>query len=149
MADSVLLIDDDADVLRAVGNYFERLGYEVRRELSGEAGLQTWDRFRPDVTVLDLGLPGMDGLQVLEHLRQWTTSADEWQELVAVTQQIGLQENPEPSTYVRAAELLESVAARIEGSGLVRAVSTQDPAVLREQAAAYRAGRDPHAEVPQ
>jgi len=70
MADSVLLIDDDADVLRAVGNYFERLGYEVRRELSGEAGLQTWDRFRPDVTVLDLSLPGMDGLQVLEHLRQ-------------------------------------------------------------------------------
>lgn len=70
MADSVLLIDDDADVLRAIGNYFERLGYEVRRELSGEAGLQAWDRFRPDVTVLDLTLPGMDGLQVLENLRQ-------------------------------------------------------------------------------
>ncbi len=70
MADSVLLIDDDADVLRAVGNYFERLGYEVGRELSGEAGLQAWDRFRPDVTILDLSLPGMDGLQVLEHLRQ-------------------------------------------------------------------------------
>lgn len=70
MADSVLLIDDDADVLRAIGNYFERLGYEVRRELSGEAGLQAWDRFRPGVTVLDLTLPGMDGLQVLENLRQ-------------------------------------------------------------------------------
>lgn len=70
MADSVLLIDDDADVLRAVGNYFERLGYEVGRELSGEAGLATFDRFRPDVVILDLQLPGMDGLQVLEHLRQ-------------------------------------------------------------------------------
>ena len=38
MADSVLLIDDDVDVLRGIGNYFERLGYEVTRELSGEAG---------------------------------------------------------------------------------------------------------------
>src|SRR5574338_640111 len=70
MADSVLLIDDDVDVLRAIGAYFERLGYEVTRELSGEAGLATFDRLRPEVVILDLGLPGMDGMEVLEHLRQ-------------------------------------------------------------------------------
>ncbi|HEU4699601.1 MAG TPA: sigma-54 dependent transcriptional regulator [Gemmatimonadales bacterium] len=70
MADTVLLIDDDVDVLRAIGNYFERIGYEVVRELSGEAGLATYERLRPEVVVLDLGLPGMDGLEVLEHLRQ-------------------------------------------------------------------------------
>ena len=70
MADSVLLIDDDVDVLRAIGNYFERLGYEVIRELSGEAGIATYDRLRPEVVILDLRLPGMDGLEVLEHLRQ-------------------------------------------------------------------------------
>src|SRR5256885_7509922 len=70
MAGSVLLIDDDVDVLRGIGNYFERLGYEVTRELSGEAGLATFDRLRPEVVILDLGLPGMDGMEVLEHLRQ-------------------------------------------------------------------------------
>src|ERR671932_348972 len=70
MAGSVLLIDDDVDVLRSIGNYFERLGYEVTRELSGEAGLATFDRLRPEVVILDLGLPGMDGMEVLEHLRQ-------------------------------------------------------------------------------
>ncbi len=70
MADSVLLIDDDVDVLRSIGNYFERLGYEVTRELSGEAGLATFDRVRPEVVILDIRLPGMDGLEVLEHLRQ-------------------------------------------------------------------------------
>jgi two-component system, NtrC family, response regulator AtoC len=70
MADSVLLIDDDVDVLRAIGNYFERMSYEVIRELSGEAGLATFDRLRPEVVILDLGLPGMDGMEVLEHLRQ-------------------------------------------------------------------------------
>ena len=69
-AGSVLLIDDDVDVLRSIGNYFERLGYEVTRELSGEAGLATFDRLRPEVVILDLRLPGMDGMQVLEHLRQ-------------------------------------------------------------------------------
>lgn len=70
MADSVLLIDDDVDVLRSIGAYFERLGYEVTRELSGEAGLATFDRLRPEVVILDLGLPGMDGMEVLEHMRQ-------------------------------------------------------------------------------
>jgi DNA-binding NtrC family response regulator len=70
MSESVLLIDDDVDVLRSIGAYFERLGYEVTRELSGEAGLATFDRLRPEVVILDLGLPGMDGMEVLEHMRQ-------------------------------------------------------------------------------
>ncbi len=70
MAGSVLLIDDDVDVLRSIGNYFERLGYEVTRELSGEAGLATFDRLRPEVVILDLRLPGMDGMEVLESMRQ-------------------------------------------------------------------------------
>jgi DNA-binding NtrC family response regulator len=70
MADSVLLIDDDVEALRAIGNHFERLGYEVTRELSGEAGLTTYDRLRPDVVILNLRLPGADGMEILEHLRR-------------------------------------------------------------------------------
>ena len=70
MSDSVLLIDDDVDVLRAIGSYLERLGFEVTRELSAEAGLATFDRERPEVVVLDLNLPGMDGMEALEHLRR-------------------------------------------------------------------------------
>ena len=70
MAGSVLLIDDDVDVLRSIGNYFERLGYEVTRERADEAGLATFDRIRPEVVILDLRLPGMDGMEVLENLRQ-------------------------------------------------------------------------------
>ena len=70
MADSVLLIDDDADVLRTVGTYFERVGWEVARELDGEAGLAAYDRLRPEVVILDLHLPGMDGMEVLARLRE-------------------------------------------------------------------------------
>src|SRR5256885_9291827 len=69
VADSLLLIDDDADVLRAVGDYFERLGFEVYRETSGERGLDTFARLRPDAVLLDLHLPDVGGLEVLERLR--------------------------------------------------------------------------------
>lgn len=69
MADSILLIDDDASVLRAIGAFFEQRGWDVFRELSGEAGLAMWERTHADVVLLDLNLPGIDGLEVLEQLR--------------------------------------------------------------------------------
>src|SRR5438552_12456815 len=69
MADSLLLIDDDADVVRHGGAYFERSGCEVYRETSGERGLSTFARLRPDVVLLDLHLPDLGGLEVLERLR--------------------------------------------------------------------------------
>ncbi|HSB53349.1 MAG TPA: response regulator, partial [Gemmatimonadales bacterium] len=70
MPDSVLLIDDDVTILRAVGTVFERAGYEVARELDAEAGLAAYDRLRPEVVVLDLHLPGMDGLQALSRFKE-------------------------------------------------------------------------------
>lgn len=70
MPDSVLLIDDDVNILRAVGTVFERAGYEVPRELDAEAGLAAYDRLRPEVVVLDLHLPGMDGLQALARFKE-------------------------------------------------------------------------------
>ena len=69
MADTLLLVDDDAAVLRAIGEYFERTGYEVWREATGEQGLETFRRVRPDVVLLDLHLPDANGLVVLERLR--------------------------------------------------------------------------------
>ena len=69
MADSILLIDDDEGVLRSIGAYFERLGAEVYREGTVKEGLDTFDRMRPDVVVLDLHLPDAEGLTALEQLR--------------------------------------------------------------------------------
>ncbi len=74
MADSILLIDDDASVLRAVGAFFEQRGWDVFRELSGEAGLAMWERTHAEVVLLDLNLPGIDGLEVLEQLRARETA---------------------------------------------------------------------------
>jgi DNA-binding NtrC family response regulator len=69
VADTLLLIDDDADVLRALGDYFEKIGYEVGRAATGEAGLETFERVRPDVVILDLHLPDLGGVEVLERIR--------------------------------------------------------------------------------
>ncbi len=69
MADSVLLIDHDADELRTVGDYFDGIGYAVERAAAAEAGLEAFDRLRPDVVILDRHLPDLDGLDVLERLR--------------------------------------------------------------------------------
>ncbi|HYK82492.1 MAG TPA: sigma-54 dependent transcriptional regulator, partial [Gemmatimonadales bacterium] len=69
MAESVLFVDDDADVLRALGDGFERLGYDVTRGATAAAGLETFRRLRPDVVILDLHLPDATGLEVLEQLR--------------------------------------------------------------------------------
>src|SRR5947207_421664 len=69
MADSVLLIDDDADLRRALGAYFDRIGYEVAGAGTGEAGFEAFDRLRRDVVILDLHLPDVGGLDVLEQLK--------------------------------------------------------------------------------
>ena len=70
MADTLLLVDDEEALLKAVGDYFERIGYEVWRESRGEQGIETFRRTRPDVVILDLHLPDANGLVVLERLRQ-------------------------------------------------------------------------------
>jgi DNA-binding NtrC family response regulator len=69
VANSLLLVDDDPAVLRAVGNYFESIGTEVYRASSAAAALEAYERARPDVVILDMGLPDANGLEVLEHLR--------------------------------------------------------------------------------
>jgi DNA-binding NtrC family response regulator len=68
MADRLLVVDDDASVLAAIGDHFERVGYVVWREASGERAVETHRRERPDVVVLDLHLPDEIGLAVLGRL---------------------------------------------------------------------------------
>lgn len=70
LTETVLLIDDDPDVLRAVGAFLDQAGYEVLQEETGGAGLDTFDRRHPDVVLLDLRLPDLGGLEVLERLRE-------------------------------------------------------------------------------
>ncbi|MDT3395377.1 response regulator transcription factor [Streptomyces sp. B1866] len=65
----VLIVDDDPTVSEVVAGYLERGGFAVRRAADGPAALAAARDRRPDLVVLDLMLPGMDGLQVCRELR--------------------------------------------------------------------------------
>ncbi|MEU9717923.1 response regulator transcription factor [Streptomyces sp. NPDC047976] len=65
----VLVVDDDPTVSEVVAGYLERAGFTVHRAADGPAALEAAARYRPDLVVLDLMLPGMDGLEVCRRLR--------------------------------------------------------------------------------
>jgi signal transduction histidine kinase/CheY-like chemotaxis protein len=65
----VLVVDDNVDAADSLGRLLELEGHEVRRVHDGPTALAAADAFRPDVVVLDLGMPGMDGYEVARRLR--------------------------------------------------------------------------------
>ncbi|MFD3333385.1 response regulator [Streptomyces sp. NPDC058700] len=66
----VLLIEDDPSVREGVELGLRRRGHEVRTAPTGEAGLDALAEFRPDLLLLDLMLPGMNGVQVCRRVRE-------------------------------------------------------------------------------
>lgn len=68
----VLFVDDETEFLELVSKRLARRGIEVTTASSGEAGLEAARTARFDVVVLDVKMPGMDGLETLRHLRKLT-----------------------------------------------------------------------------
>ena len=69
----VLLVDDEPQLLRALSINLRARAFEVVTAATGAGALEVASRARPDVVVLDLGLPDMDGVDVIIGLRAWTT----------------------------------------------------------------------------
>lgn len=65
----LVLIDDSPVVLEVVGRGLEEMGWTVHRALGGEEGIGRIDEIGPEVVVCDLHMPGVDGLEVIEHVR--------------------------------------------------------------------------------
>ncbi|MFB7636723.1 response regulator transcription factor [Streptomyces sp. NPDC056149] len=68
----ILVVEDDPDVATALRTLLTRAGYEVLPSEDGRAGLRRLFADDPDLMVLDVGLPGLDGWQVLERTRDMT-----------------------------------------------------------------------------
>jgi DNA-binding response OmpR family regulator len=66
----ILIIDDEQRIVRGVQKYFEQAGFQVVSAYDGQAGLSLARIEKPDLVVLDLMLPGMDGLDVCRALRR-------------------------------------------------------------------------------
>jgi DNA-binding response OmpR family regulator len=75
----ILIIDDEPDVCEALAGRLQKDGFEVRSALSGERGLELAFAEHPDLIMLDLLMPGVNGWELLRRLR-----ADEWGRTVGV-----------------------------------------------------------------
>jgi two-component system KDP operon response regulator KdpE len=69
----ILVVDDEPQIVRALTLNLKALGYAVDPAATGEEALRRAGERRPDAVILDLGLPGIDGVEVIEGLRGWTT----------------------------------------------------------------------------
>ena len=70
MAEKILIIDDDVDTLRLVGLMLQRQGYEISAASNGTQGLAKALEERPDLILLDVMMPDMDGYEVARRLRK-------------------------------------------------------------------------------
>jgi len=103
----VLVIEDDGNIRTLTEMLLKRLGYEVLLADNGWKGLELYRREHPDVIVLDLKLPGMDGVEVLKQIR----SLDLYQLVIVVT----VDGTPKTEREVRALGVSEFI---VKGSSI-------------------------------
>jgi len=69
---TILIVDDEPKIVRLAGDYLEHAGFSIATAGDGRSALAAVRARRPDLVVLDLGLPGLDGLDVIRELRRDT-----------------------------------------------------------------------------
>ncbi|HEX4752516.1 MAG TPA: response regulator transcription factor, partial [Solirubrobacterales bacterium] len=69
---TVLVVDDEPTIVEIVGRYMERAGFETYTAADGYQALDLANEHRPDLVVLDVMLPGIDGIEVMERLQERT-----------------------------------------------------------------------------
>jgi DNA-binding response OmpR family regulator len=67
---TILIIEDEPELVKVLRSYLEQAGFNVLSAGRGDSGLSTWEHKRPDLVILDLNLPGMDGLDVAREIRR-------------------------------------------------------------------------------
>lgn len=70
MAQRILVVDDEPNILGTVAPLLRARGYDVSTAMTGRAALEAFERERPDMIVLDLGLPDIDGVEVCRLVRE-------------------------------------------------------------------------------
>lgn len=70
MMSSVLIVEDEPELVKVLRSYLEQAGFTVFTANRGDTGLSTWEHKHPDIVLLDLNLPGVDGLDVAREIRR-------------------------------------------------------------------------------
>ena len=66
----ILIVDDEPDILELLEYHLEKEGYKVKKAKDGESALKKAEKFRPDIIVLDVMMPELNGIEVCKRLRQ-------------------------------------------------------------------------------
>jgi two-component system alkaline phosphatase synthesis response regulator PhoP len=131
MPTKILVVDDEPSIAQTARAYLEREGYTVYTAADGPAGLKAARAWQPDLVVLDIMLPGLDGLEILRQLRQesnvyvlmLTARADETDKIVGLT--LGADD------YLTKPFSPRELAARVKAIlRRGRGASAQEPALL-------------------
>jgi len=67
---AILIIEDEPELVKVLRSYLEQAGFSVIAASRGDTGLAAWESRKPDLVILDLNLPGMDGLDVAREIRR-------------------------------------------------------------------------------
>lgn len=70
MPPTLLIIEDEPELARVLRAYLEKAGFLVETAYRGDTGLSLWEHKRPDLVLLDLNLPGIDGLDIAREIRR-------------------------------------------------------------------------------
>ena len=67
---TILIVEDESELVKVLRSYLEQAGFNVLTAYRGDTGLSIWEHKRPDLVLLDLNLPGVDGLDVAREIRR-------------------------------------------------------------------------------
>ena len=67
---TILIIEDQSELVKVLRSYLEQAGHHVYDAGRGDTGISAWETYHPDLVLLDLNLPGMDGLEVARYIRR-------------------------------------------------------------------------------
>jgi len=67
---TILIIEDEIELARVLSSYLEQANFQVLTAEQGDVGLSVWSQKKPDLVILDLNLPGMDGLDIAREIRR-------------------------------------------------------------------------------
>lgn len=88
MAYKILLVDDEKDIVEMLGKRLTKQGYEVAAAFDGEEALEKLKKEDPDIILLDLTMPKLNGLETLREIRHKYT--DRWRPVIIISGKSGL-----------------------------------------------------------
>lgn len=119
MPKKILIIEDDRFLRELIARKLSAEGYEVSEAVNGEAGVKAVKELKPDMVLLDLILPGIDGFEVLGRIKKDETTSSA---LVIILSNLGQKEDIEQGIKLGAADFL--IKARFTPTEILEKIAT-------------------------